>query len=190
MVSMLKNLFDVLLAALILTIFEIVFFGAIISSKITSTVKNLVRNFATKFGQNAQGVFKLPESTVRAIAEEEAILVNDYNESVMYDGWWIAGIIVILLLGIGGYLMQPIVIDVNPDGTSITTEGELNLATGINTLAFALGTTILFALFQVYFLYYVSLQYNYPTQDESRLIATDAMIQTLEEDLQGEPEGS
>lgn len=175
MASVLKNLFDVLLAALILTIFEIVFFGAVISSKITSTVKNLVNNFATKLGQNAQGVFKLPESTVRAIAEEEAILVNDYNESVMYDGWWIAGLLVMLLLGIGGYLYNI---------------GELNVSTGINTLAFALGTTILFALFQVYFLYYVSLQYNYPTQDESRLIATDAMIQTLENDLQGEPEGS
>lgn len=175
MTSVLKNLFDVLLAALILTIFEIIFFGAVVSRTITRTVKNLVRNFAKKLGEGVEGVFKLPESTIQAIAEEEAILLNDYNESVMYDGWWIAGILVMLLLGIGGYLYHI---------------EELNLATGINTLAFALGTTILFGLFQTYFFFYVSMQYNYPTQDESRLIATDAMITSLEKDLQGEAESS
>lgn len=171
MASVLKNLFDVLLAALILTIFEIVFFGAVISKTISRTVKNLVTNFAQKLGQNAQGVFKLPETTIKAIAEEEAILVNDYNESVMYDGWWIAGILVILLLGTGWKLNR---------------RGELNWSSLLNTLTFSIGTATLFMIFQWYFFYYVSLQYNYPTQDESRLIATDAMIQTLEADLQEE----
>lgn len=187
MASVLKNLFDVLLAALILTIFEIVFFGAVISKTISRTVRNLVKNFAKKLGQNAQGVFKLPETTIKAIAEEEAILVNDYNESIMYDGWWIAGIIVILLLGIGGIISRPKNIYVNGELTEIPP--ELNWISLINTLTFSIGTATLFMIFQWYFFYYVSLQYNYPTQDESRLIATDAMIQTLEADLQ-ESEGS
>lgn len=160
-----KSLLNVLTAALILTIFEIVFFGTTIAPTITSQVSKLVKSFAEQLGQNIDGIVRLPSNTVKAIKEEEQIIVSEYNESVMYDGWWLAGILSILILSCNWYLglgFFEFLAEVAP---------------------FAFGTAVLFALFQVYFYYEVSKKYNYPSQDESRLIATDAMISSLENDL-------
>jgi len=170
----LKSLFDVLLTAMLLTIFEVVFFGWEISKKITTTVGNLVNSFATTLGSNVDGIFRLPGNMTEAIAEEEAILVNDYNESVMYDGWWIVGLLFMGLLGTGGYLYK---------------HDQFSSETVKNTAILSLGTTVLFIIFQLYFFYGITTgDYKYPTQKESQLIATDAMIKTLEDDLNPPPE--
>jgi len=167
----LKSLFDVLLTALMLTIFEIAFFGWVVSGKITRTVNTLITSFATTLGSNVDGIFRLPGNMTKAIAEEEAILVADYNESVMYDGWWIAGLLFMGLLGTGGYLYKQDQLDI------------------IHASKFAFGTAILFAIFQVYFFFGITTgDYKYPTKKESQLIATDAMIESLEDDLTPPPE--
>jgi len=179
--TIVKTLFSVLLAALLLTIFEIVFFGMNISGTITTTVSNLVNKFADSLGKNVNGIFRLPESTINAIADEEAILVKKYNESVMYDGWWIAGLLFMGLLGVGGYLHEHRPKDLEDsfkDWYPIDYE----------TILFTCGTVFLFAMFQLYFLKFVSMGgYLYPTTTEAQLIATNAMIDTLERNLNTPP---
>lgn len=183
MASILKLLFDVLVAALILTAFEIIFFKFSISLTISNRITRLITLFAKTLQENVNGIFKLPTNLIKAISDEEAILVTKFNESVMYDGTWIAGLLVISLLGISCILIYN-------DSFKPEDERELNGHGIMVTIAFSIGTTTLFAIFQWFFAYRIAACvnqnecYQYPSNDEAQYIATNAMITSLRKNLQ------
>lgn len=167
-----KILLDILIAAFILTVFEIVFFRTEIVKTIRYSLKYNINKFAKSIAEASDTIFRLPGNFIKAIKEEEDILRKKYDQSVMYDGVWILGLLFIAIILIY-------------NGTSL--EGKdldwwsCDLAIKLGDIAiFPFFTTLFFILFQIYFFYIITKKYKYPSEEELQLISIDSMINAIE----------
>lgn len=160
-----SNIFGIVLAALLLTIFEIFFFNFQVAPTISRSIQGIIKNFGRKLNEEIP-LNEIPESLLESIEKEEAITVDKYNEAVMYNtGYVIGGLGAILV--IIAYLFK----------------GSNEKLMTKSAWFFVIGSFILFALFQVYFFYEVSLKYNYPTTQEAEYIVNQSMLNTVNANL-------
>lgn len=149
----------VFLAALVLTIFEIVFFFWIIGPTTANKVKDGLGYLTSQLSEDSQAL-QIPTPVIDDIAREEKDLINKYNQSLIGDASWIGGLLIISILVLA--LFQ------SPDML-------LNKSSAI----FSIGSSVLFIAFQVYFFFLVALKYNYPTPPELELASLKGLDKAL-----------
>lgn len=169
-----KSLLDILIAAMVLTIFEIVFFRTSVVPTIRKSLIHNINKLSDKLAKISDSVFRLPGNVIQAITDEESILMKKYNRSVMYDGSWILGLLVIFIL---------MVYNSTPLDTKNLDWFSCDFSVKLSEFAiFPALTTVFFILFQVYFFYQISKKYNYPSEDELQLIAMQSMVDKIKEE--------
>lgn len=162
---------DILIAALVLTIFEIVFFRVSVVPTIRNSLILNINKLSAKLGNFSDSIFRIPGNMVKAITDEEALLMKKYNQSVMYDGCWIMGLLVIAIL---------MVYNITPLDTKDLSWFSCDFSVKLSEFAiFPSMTTIFFIAFQIYFFYYISKNYNYPSESELQLIAMQSMVSKI-----------
>jgi predicted PurR-regulated permease PerM len=143
---------SIIIAALILTIFEIIFFFWLVAPTTSGQIKSALNYLSDEIKKAAPGITQMPPQIINSVVDEENELKTKYNRSLIADASWVGGLLIIAFL-ILGWWQSPIPL------------------TGWNTLIFAGGSAVLFIGFQIYFYFLVAKQYNYPTSPELELAA-------------------
>ena len=162
-----RQIGGILIVAIIMTFFEILFFYTQVAPRIGTQIKNALNNITKKISKNYPTT-KVPASFVNSLVDEEDKLVQKINRSILFD----ASVISVPLL------ITLILLEVNVrnnDDMSIILNGSTWFMVGVSV--------VFFALFQIYFFCNISFNYKYPYNSELQNTMLSSLITTIDKKL-------
>lgn len=162
-----KQIGGILIVAIIMTFFEILFFYTQVAPTIGNKIKNSL-HAVTKEISKRYPTTQIPKSFVDSLVDEESKLIKKVNRSIIIDASVIAVPLLIALI-----LLE---INVHSENTSIILERSTWFMVGLSVT--------FFALFQIYFFCNISFNYIYPTEAELQTTMLTSLINTIDERLQ------
>lgn len=157
-----KELFGIILTAMMLTLFEIGFFIKTVAPTVSSKTKSMVRSFAESVSRKYPEIPQIPTVLIDSISFEEHDLIKKLNQSIIFDSFWVAAVLLIILSFLAWFIKGKKVGNLVVPG------------------AFVLITIIAFIIFQYYFYRFVSLKYDYPGAQKNLQTATKAVLQAIQ----------
>ena len=164
-----KQIGGIIIVAIIMTFFEILFFYTQVAPKIGNEIKRALHN-VTKEISKRYPTTQIPKSFVQSLVDEESKLVEKVNRSIIFD----ASVIVVPLL-ITLILLE---INLHSEDASIILEGSTWFMVGLSVT--------FFALFQIYFFCNISFNYKYPSEAELQTTMLTSLINTIDDKLENQ----
>jgi len=166
---------SIIIAALILTIFEIIFFFWLVAPTTSGQIRSALNTLSGEIKNAAPDITQMPPQIINAVVDEEKELKTKYNQSLIADASWVGGVLIIAFLILGWWQSPELLTGIS----KLFSKGTPGQTRAISTLIFTVGSAFLFIGFQIYFYFLVARQYNYPTPPELELAAIKGLNKAI-----------